>query len=454
MSRAIVASALRLVLVAGFVGAVFAAVVGGLGALTGAPTGGAAMLIPFLAAALSLAGLGLAGDRLDRIAGRWAPPTVTRYSALAEAAARLRAESWERAMPDLARVLAEGTGARRAEIWLAVRDQLLGGASHPPRPDGPPPPVDNLAVLLARPDTTHVVPVLDGPLLRAALVIEKPDRPLTTADQQLMRDVAHGAGMLLRGVALNAELAERVRRADELAEELRASRRRLAQAREVERRRLLTELDTATTARLAGLRHDLDDAGRALDAIVAGEAACGGDDADGDVPRQALERARVGLDELLERFRVIARGVYPAVLRDQGPYAALDELATDMPRPVLLTGGPAERLAWELESGIYYMAASVMQRLADRPAEQPLRVALAHAEGRLSIRVEDPSPTASVAELDEALTRDVDRLAALGGAVSLEAAEGVLVLRAWLPDHLTPSVELLGEAGRAGAGTR
>ena len=43
----------------------------------------------------------------------------------------------------------------------------------------------------------------------------------------------------------------------------------------------------------------------------------------------SLERlgdARTALDELLERFRVIARGVYPAVLRDQGPVAALDEV--------------------------------------------------------------------------------------------------------------------------------
>ena len=53
---------------------------------------------------------------------------------------------------------------------------------------------DNLAVLLARPDTDHVVPVLDGTELRAALAIEKPDAPITPADQRLMQDVADGAG--------------------------------------------------------------------------------------------------------------------------------------------------------------------------------------------------------------------------------------------------------------------
>ena len=109
-------------------------------------------------------------------------------------------------------------------------------------------------MLLARPDTDHVVPVLDGTVLRAALAIGKPGAAITPADQLLIQDVAHGAGLLLRGVAQNAELADRVRRADDLATELQASRQRLARAREVERRRLVMELGHATTDRLAGLR--------------------------------------------------------------------------------------------------------------------------------------------------------------------------------------------------------
>ena len=50
-----------------------------------------------------------------------------------------------------------------------------------------------------------------GPIVRNA--IEKPNAPITPDDQRLVQDVANGATLLLRGVALNAELAERVRRA-------------------------------------------------------------------------------------------------------------------------------------------------------------------------------------------------------------------------------------------------
>jgi len=71
-------------------------------------------------------------------------------------------------------------------------------------------------------------------VLRAVLAIGKPGRPVTPADLRLMQDVANGAGMLLRGVQLNAELEERVRRAAELAAELQASRQRLTQARDVD----------------------------------------------------------------------------------------------------------------------------------------------------------------------------------------------------------------------------
>ena len=44
----------------------------------------------------------------------------------------------------------------------------------------------NLAVLLARPDIDHVVPVLDGTVLRAALTIGKPGAAITPADQLLI----------------------------------------------------------------------------------------------------------------------------------------------------------------------------------------------------------------------------------------------------------------------------
>ena len=446
MTRAVAARLLRLLVVAGWTAAVFGVLVLGLGPVV---SEGQRLLLPFVAAAVAAVGTVAGRERVDALARRLTHHRLTTpYSVLAQTTARVGAGSLEQALPGLAQVLAEGTGAQRAAVWLVVEDRLVETAAYPPDPGpsdtglsdtGPPDTVENLAVLLGRPATDLVVPVLDGAVLRAALAIHKPGAPVTPADRRLMQDVADGAGLLLRSVARSAELHERVRRADELAAELAESRRRLTRAREVERRRLVGELSHATIGQLGTLRDALDVAAADLDAALA--------DLDAVPPRttdtvDALVGARVALDELLERFRVIARGVYPAVLRDQGPAAALDEVLADLPRAVMLTGDAAQRLAWEVESGIYYLAAAAMTQLAGRPADTELHVHLEHHDGRFAVRIDDPGLGAgSAAALRAQLAGDVERLAALGGAVEVtEYAAGVTVL-AWLPDRLEPLVE-------------
>jgi signal transduction histidine kinase len=435
MNRTIVATLLRALLVGCGVALVLLVVAEGSVLLIG--YGPIVVLLPFVAMGAVAIGLGVVLPRIDALVERLTQHReVTPYSSLAAAAARIRAGSLEQALPGLAQVLADGTGASRAAVWLAVGDRLMVAAEQPPGAFGPTPAEEpNLAVLLARPDIDFVVPVLDGDVLRAVLAIGKPGAPVTPADQQLVRDVAHGAALLLRGVALNAELADRVRRADDLATELQASRQRLARAREVERRRLVMELGHATTDRLAGLRSAVSAARHELDEP----------EPDPEVAQQALVRARVGLDELLDRFRVIARGVYPAVLRDQGPAAALDEVAADLPRPVRLTGDLGGRLDWEIESGIYYVVAAAMSVLAGRPADSELVVHFLRADGRVQVRIDDPAPDRTAVQLRTGLADEVERLAALGGDLELSGplagAEEVIRLRAWLPDRLEPVVE-------------
>ena len=444
MNRTIEAKLLRVALVAGGLYAVLLLVAGG-GDLLGVPEQLGAVL-PFLCVALVTAVLVRIRTPLDRLVERLTRyREVTPYAALADAAQRLQAGSLTEALPRLARVLADGTGATRATVWLVVDERLVEAASHPLAGERQET-AESLAVLLARPGTCHAVPVLDGPTLRAVLAIDKPNRPITPADQGLIRDVANGAGLLLRGVALNAELAERVRRADQLAAELQASRQRLVQARDVERRRLLTELSRATSGRLAALRTQIATARADLD----GRQHAGGEAREAP---QALAAARAELDELIDRFRVIARGVYPAVLRGQGPGAALEELAADLPRPVRLSLALDARLAWEIESGIYHVAAAVLNLLAGAPAPAELRVELGTGNGRVQLLVEDPAPPMAAARLDAALTDDAERLVALGGDLEWGETAPVgpvqdtgpgLRLRAWLPDRLEPLLAATG----------
>ena len=286
------------------------------------------VLLPFLAAALCALGVRAVLAPVDRFVERITRlRTTTPYSVLAEAAARTRTGMLDTALPGLAEVLANGTAARRAVIWVVVSDRLVAAAFHPP-PSTPFPEVANIAVLLDRPDVDHVVPIVEGDVLRAALTIAKPGASITVADQRLMRDVASEARLLLQGVALATELRERVRQAAELGSELQHSRWRLTRARDLERRRLAAELGHVTTGRLAVVRGLLEG--------VRGDLLA--DRTEDAVSEVGMIRAR--LDELLERFRSIARGVYPSVLRDQGLAAALEELVVDLPREVDLSGAP------------------------------------------------------------------------------------------------------------------
>jgi len=387
------------------------------------------VVLPFVVVAVATAVLARLRGAVDTIVERVTNyREVTPYSALADAAQRLRSPSLQEALPGLARVLADGTGARRAAVWLAVGERLVVTASYPaPDEAVPPDSVENLAVLLARPGIGHVVPVLDATELRAVLSIEKPELPVTPGDRVLMQDVANGAALLLRTVALNAELSERVRRADHLAEELRASRQRLAQAREVERRRLLTELSRATSGRLVALREH----------VAAARADLGDRGTRTQSAGAALIRARTELDELLDRFRVIARGVYPAVLRSQGPGAALEELVADLRRPVRLAGDLDVRVAWEIESAVYQVTAAALDVLAARPATAEIQVRLTRGDARVRVLVEDPAPPVSADQVRTVLVDDIERLAALGGNVECVDVDGsALRLLAWLPDRL------------------
>jgi signal transduction histidine kinase len=450
MTRVSTAVVLRGLLVAGGVAAVLLAVV----------LGGRAVIdsrwllrlaLPFLGACLAAVGLFLVWPVLERTVARVAGERLASpYSALAEAARRIQAGSLDRVLPGLAQVLAEGTGAVRAAVWLTVGDRLVEAVHHPPDTGGASPPgrtVTGLADLLVDPDVDHVVPVLDAGVLRAALTITKPG-PITVADRDLLHDVANGAALPLRVVALNAELSERVRRAAELAEELRASRRRLASARDAARRRLVAELSHATDDRLAALRTEL----AATRARLA--------DAPDDLTpfRDALADARVRLDDLLDRFRTVARGVYPSVLRDHGPAAALDEVVADLPRPVRLHAHLSSRAAWELESGLYYAAASALRELAGRPAEHELSLRLEECRGEISVVLDDPAPPVGPARLEAVLADDADRLVALGGGLKVTAhsEDGAappasrggstpVVVRAWVPDRVEPVVEAVLE---------
>src|SRR5439155_3987796 len=118
--------------------------------------------------------------------------------------------------------------------------------------------------------------------------------------------------------------------------EVEASRRRIVEAGDEQRRRLELELRGGAGRRLARVGELISD----LEPELA----------------RRLEEARIELREL-------ARGIHPATLAERGPAAAIRELAERCPVPVELVA-PAERYAPSLEAAVYFVCSEALANVA------------------------------------------------------------------------------------------
>ena len=145
-----------------------------------------------------------------------------------------------------------------------------------------------------------------------------------------------------------AELVAQALANAEAREELAASRKRLVEAAQLERRRLERNLHDGAQQRLVGLALTL----RLVERQVDGAA------------RDMLARASAELAEALEELRELARGLHPAVLTDHGLEAALRALAARAPLPVNVSVDLDARPAEPLEAAAYFVVAEALTNVA------------------------------------------------------------------------------------------
>ncbi|HYN52961.1 MAG TPA: histidine kinase [Thermoleophilaceae bacterium] len=226
-------------------------------------------------------------------------------------------------------------------------------------------------------------------------------RPGLFDDQGLAEQVASAARLALDRERLQAELGAQLH-------DLRASRARIVEAGDLERRRLERDLHDGAQQRLVALSLSL---GLALSER-------GGDD-------PLLELARAELLELLADLRELAHGLYPVVLAEEGLAAAVEALAEGSVVPLRLDGPlPDERLDPPAATAAYL----VIRGMANDERRHWTSVAGAKKDGRLVVQVAgDGGPPADLVYLQ-------DRVGAVGGELTAEGpSEGVTRLRAELP---------------------
>jgi signal transduction histidine kinase len=205
--------------------------------------------------------------------------------------------------------------------------------------------------------------------------------------------------------------------------ELRASRARLVEAGDAERRRLERDLHDGAQSRLVALTLLL----RAARTRAAPNAELEG----------MLDTALKELQTSLSELRELARGIHPAVLSDRGLEPALQALAARAPVPVTVETDDDERLPSPVETAAYFVVSEALTNVAKYAQATQAKVSVRHVNGHVTVEVTDDGVGGADSVQGSGLRGLADRVAALDGTLSLESPAGRgTCLRAEIPLEL------------------
>jgi signal transduction histidine kinase len=378
--------------------AIYVGIVVGVGAVIGSKgnTG-----LSILATAIVAVAFQPFRERSGRFANRLVyGKRATPYEVLSEFADRMAATySVEDVLPRTARILADATGAARADVWLRVGTELHVAGSWPSVPH------DELIPLVDAeapdvPGATRVAAVRhQGEVLGALSVHKTAGDPLTPTEDKLLSDVASQAGLVLRNVRL--------------IEELRASRQRIVAAQDQERRKLERDIHDGAQQQLVAL---------AIKANLA-RSLVGRDELK---EAELLDQLKSEAQEALENLRDLARGIYPPLLADQGLVAALTAQARKSPMPVSVEADGVGRFSQDVEAAVYFCTLEALQNVAKYAKASGATVHLSRKDGHLDFEVADDGvgfdPKAKGS--GTGTQGMADRLAALGGELLVVSSPG------------------------------
>jgi signal transduction histidine kinase len=221
----------------------------------------------------------------------------------------------------------------------------------------------------------------------------------------LLTPFAFLGGLLrTRLVTLDAELRASLA-------ELRASRARIVQAGDAERRRLERDLHDGAQSRLVALK------------LLLSRARLRARGTDEDLGAM-LADAIGELDTSLGELRELARGIHPAVLTDQGLEPALQALASRAPVPVTIDAEGGERLPGPVESAAYFVVSEALANVAKYAQATAAAVAVRRENGVVTVDVTDDGVGGADAGRGSGLRGLADRVAALDGTLAVESPAG------------------------------
>ena len=258
--------------------------------------------------------------------------------------------------------------------------------------------VDAEGRLIAPPDAEQSTTTVNRDGLPVAVLVHD---PAVLGDSGLLEAVASAAKL----AATNARLQGEVR--GHLAE-IRASRRRIVEARDEERERLERRLHDGALRRLDELAETLHEASRS----AVGEATA-------ERIAQSAKQLVRGQDELV-RF---ARGIHPRELSERGLAAALTSLAEEFMLPVELSVSVPDTSPG-VAACAYFVCAEALANAAKYAAASTVHMAVRAGPAAITVEIADDGLGGADASRGSGLRGLADRVEALGGTFAVESPPG------------------------------
>jgi signal transduction histidine kinase len=215
--------------------------------------------------------------------------------------------------------------------------------------------------------------------------------------------LAEAVGSVARLALENERLAAQVRAQ---LDEVRASRQRIVDAADAERRRVERDLHDGAQQRLVALAMRLDIARQTTGASSA-----------------LLDEATAELRAAVTEVRDLARGLHPPILTEAGLGAAIEALAERSAIPVTVDA-PKRRYPTPVEAAAYFVVNEAIANATKYARASGVTVTIRDEDGRLAISVRDDGHGGADPSAGSGLRGLTDRVAALGGRLSVESPPG------------------------------
>jgi signal transduction histidine kinase len=231
---------------------------------------------------------------------------------------------------------------------------------------------------------------------------------------ELVRSVCAAASLTLENERLQAELRARL-------VELQASRARLVQATDGERRRIERDLHDGTQQRLVSIAMSLG----LLETKLPDQA---------EAAESLVRETRAELALALAELRELTHGINPPLLTERGLPAALDELCRRAGLPTRLDVSIDRRLPGQVETAAYFMVSEALTNAAKHSHGSEIGVFASDDGQRLTLEIGDDGIGSATPTGSSGLRGLADRIEALGGRFMISSPPGRgTTLRAEIP---------------------